>query len=126
MAKKKKDHGWSNDVTWSVASTMENNEAIHETMINEASLAIGNALESDLNDKDSFSLAVVNLSLTMRNRYAEVLDRITSASVSILKHSDAQKDEREIASSVLMIARTTLGEVDWHEIAMHYASAFMQ
>lgn len=121
MAKKRNpSHGWTNDETWTVASVIENNEALHETTVNEASLAMTKALAGG----GGAGAATMDLARALRKRFEAVRDRVASSVYTMFRNTKVGRDELDIAGALLMLALVAADKINWKEIASHYVSGF--
>jgi hypothetical protein len=121
----KPDHGWKNDETWMVASALDNDERLHEILINEASLALGEALAEGKTGKSAFNVAVSLMIGTLRSRF----QRATLWFYDVLSRAKykLRPEFAEVAHiTQRVLVHTVMERVNWREIARHYISAFME
>ena len=123
--KRNPSHGWTNDETWTVASVIENNEALHETTVNEASLAMTKALAGGAKtQRDLSTAATADLARALRKRFEAAHDRVTSSVYTMFRNTKVGRDELDIAGALLMLARVAVDKTNWKEVAGHYVSGF--
>lgn len=124
MARETKQHGWTNDETWIVASNYENDEGLHEIMVNEASLAITEAIAAGHTSKrETQNVAAGLLVGALRQRQKVMQIRLDD----VINRSRLPKEQKKDAKIILALSRYAhMERVNWREIARHYVSAFME
>jgi hypothetical protein len=121
----KPDHGWTNDETWMVASALDNNAKLHEILINEASLALTEALGEGKTGKAAFNVAVSLMIGVLQQRFKNAAAYLDS----LIGNKRSKLDKRfvyELNITQHLAVHAIAERVNWREIARHYVSAFME